>query len=347
MSIIAKVFVKKEARAEALGLWSAMMASSIAIGPLIGGPLIDHFSWRSVFFINLPVGLIGLIMIYFFVPKDEPEEKGKFDFIGSILLGLAIASLLIVLDKGIEWGWTSMFSILLYFSALIFLGLFYLNEKKFSNPIIDLKHFKNHTLVASLAVALISLGIFTSMLLVVSLFAQETLKYTATQAGYLFLPVVLGYVLCAPVGAKLAKRINPKYVISGGIFLGLIGCILLSFVNPSQIILTIIIPLVIMGAGLGVGNAPLTVAVTTSVPHHEVGVASGLLNLTRNISGAFGIAFMSTLLSKGVSFNITCIISAGLILVGAIIALFIKESKQEFIGIDKTKEPHNPVIMKK
>lgn len=346
MSIIAKIFKDKGERAQALGLWSAMMAVSIAIGPLVGGPLIDNFSWRSVFFINLPVGLIGIFMIFLFVPKDEPEEKGKFDFFGSILLGFALASLLIVLDKGIEWGWTSFYSLMLYLGVIIFFFFFYLNEKKFSNPIIDLKHFRNPTLVAALGVALISLGVFTSTLLVVSIFAQETLKYNATKAGYLFLPSVLGYVFCAPLGAKFSKKINPKYIISGGIFLGTIGSVMLSFVNPNEILFTLIIPLIFMGAGLGMGTAPLTVAVTTSVPHHEIGVASGLLNLTRNVSGAFGIAFLVTLMHNGISYKIVFLISAGFIFLGAIIALFIKESKQDFTGIDKTKEPHKPVEMK-
>ncbi|MHB8710106.1 MAG: DHA2 family efflux MFS transporter permease subunit [Minisyncoccota bacterium] len=304
MSLIAKSFTNPKARAQALGIWSSSFAVSAVIGPLLGGYLVDNFSWRWVFFINLPVGIAALVMTLLFLPHDRPGERGTFDWFGAVLLSGVISSLVLVVDRGQDWGWLSLASVVCYLGTLVFGGLVYWWETRHEHPIIDFKFFRNPVIVSVLAVSFISFGGMMGAMLLLPVFAQTFLHYTATQSGYLFVPMALALPIFAPLGAWLANMFHPRYTVSFGMALGAIGLYQLIHLDPAMTSLDFVFPLVLFGAGLGLGMAPLTNAATTSVPLHEVGMSSGLLNLTRNIGGAFGIAIFSTILSNTVNANV-------------------------------------------
>ncbi|HUY62508.1 MAG TPA: DHA2 family efflux MFS transporter permease subunit [Candidatus Paceibacterota bacterium] len=304
MSLIAKSFTDTKARAQALGIWSSSFAVSAVIGPLIGGYLIDNFSWRMIFYINLPIGIGGLIMTLLFLPHDLPEERGTFDWFGSILLAGAITSMVLVLDQGQMWGWLSTASWLCYIGTVLF-GLFtYAWETRHTHPIIDFKMLRNPTIVSVLAVSFISFGGMMGAMFLLPVFTQTFLGYDATQSGYLFVPMALALPIFAPLGARLAIAFHPRYTVSFGMAVGALGLYLLRVLDPAMTSADFVLPLVLFGAGLGLGMAPLTNAATTAVPLHEVGMSSGLLNLMRNIGGAFGIAVFGTLLSNSINTNV-------------------------------------------
>ena len=304
MSLIAKSFLDPKKRAQALGIWSSSFAISAVIGPLLGGYLVDNFDWRWVFFINLPIGIAGLIMTLLFISQDRPGERGTFDWFGAVLLSGAISSLVLVVDRGQDWGWLSSTSMLCYGGTLVFGLLVYWWETRHSHPIIDFKFFRNPVIVSVLAVSFISFGGMMGAMLLLPVFAQTFLHYTATQSGYLFVPMALALPVFAPFGARLANRFHPRYTVSFGMALSALGLFLLMHLDPAMTSSDFILPLVLFGAGLGLGMAPLTSAATTSVPLHEVGMSSGLLNLTRNIGGAFGIAIFSTILANATNANV-------------------------------------------
>ncbi len=304
MSLIAKSFADPKARAQALGIWSSSFAVSAVIGPLLGGYLVDNFSWRWVFFINLPIGIAGLIMTLIFLPHDRPGERGKFDWFGAVLLSVVISSLVLVVDRGQDWGWLSSASILCYALVLVFGAFVYVWETRHTHPIIDFKFFSNPVIVSVLAVSFISFGGMMGAMLLLPVFAQTFLHYTATQSGLLFVPMALALPVFAPLGAKLANTFNPRYTVSFGMGLSALGLFLLMHLDPAMTSLDFAFPLILFGAGLGLGMSPLTNAATTSVPLHEVGMSSGLLNLTRNIGGAFGIAIFSTILTNTTNTNV-------------------------------------------
>ena len=143
MAILAVTFKEGKERAQALGLWSASFAAAAVFGPLIGGPLIDNFGWRSVFLVNLPVGIIGIFMALKFINESVSDVKTvKFDWWGAITLGGALSSLVLVLDQGLSWGWFSINSILCYVSIIIFSIIFSFIERIHPEPIVDFKFFK-------------------------------------------------------------------------------------------------------------------------------------------------------------------------------------------------------------
>lgn len=305
MSLIAKTFRKKKARAQALGIWSGSFAASAVIGPLVGGPLIDNFSWRMLFYINFPIGIIGILMVLVFLPEDKPQGREEFDYKGAVTLAIALSSLVLVLDKGQEWGWTSLKSFITYLVTASSGILFYFLERKAKNPLVDLNFFKNPVFVSVLAVTFVSFGGFMGAMFLIPIFVQTFLGYDATQTGYLFLPLALTMMVFSPLGAQLSSRVAPRWSVSFGMLVSTIGFFLLSHrVDPLVKGGDFIFPLFLFAAGLGLGMAPLTNAVTSSVPSREVGVASGILNLTRNISGAIGIAFFGTLLTNQINSNV-------------------------------------------
>lgn len=296
MSLIAKSFTDPAKRGQALGIWSSSFAVSAVIGPLIGGYLIDHFSWRMIFYINLPIGLAGLAMTLIFLPHDAPGERGPFDWLGSILLAGAITSMVLVLDQGQTWGWTSWASISCYLGTVIFAYLTWWWETRHTHPVIDFKLFKNPIIVSVLAVSFISFGGMMGAMFLLPVFTQTFLGYDAVKTGLLFVPMGLALPIFAPLGARLANAFHPRYTVSFGMSIAALSFFMLRHLDPAMTYTDFIIPLILFGAGLGLGLAPLTNAATTAVPLHEVGMSSGILNLTRNIGGAFGIAIFGTLL---------------------------------------------------
>lgn len=304
MSLIAKSFREPKARAQALGIWSSSFAVSAVIGPLLGGYLIDHFSWRMIFYINLPIGIAGLIMTLFFLPHDKPGERGAFDWFGSVLLAGAITAMVLVLDQGQSWGWLSTESLLCYASTILFGVFTYAWETRHTHPVIDFELFKNPTIVSVLAVSFISFGGMMGAMFLLPVFTQTFLGYNATQTGYLFVPMALALPIFAPLGARLAITFHPRYTVSVGMFVGALGLYLMHSLDPAMTSVDFVLPLVLFGAGLGLGMAPLTNASTTAVPLHQVGMSSGLLNLTRNVGGAFGIALFGTLLTNATNANV-------------------------------------------
>jgi DHA2 family multidrug resistance protein len=296
MAILVITFKEGKERAQALGIWSSAFAASAVVGPLLGGPLIDTFGWRSVFLINLPIGIIGILMALVFVQESMSERKTtKFDIWGAITLGIALCALVLVLEKGIEWGWTSQWSALCYLTVAVFTYIFYRIELSHPEPIVDLKFFAHNAFVSTLANNfIVFMGMMGSMF-VIPAFVQMFLGYSATETGYLFMPMAFGMVIAAPLGASLIGKMQPRYVIALSTLVAAIGLFLFIGLDVRSSAVDIIIPVFIMAFGMGFGMSQRTTIIASTVPPEEIGSASSTLALARNIAGAFGIALFATI----------------------------------------------------
>lgn len=306
MSIIAVTFREGKERAQALGIWSSSFAVAAVFGPLIGGPLIDNFSWRSVFLINLPIGLLGIFMAWEFINESRSAVKTRyFDWWGALTLGGMLSALVLVLDKGLDWGWFSASALICYFLVVVLLGAFIKIEQKVPEPIVDLKFFKIPAFVNALLNNFIVFMGMMGGLFLIPIFAQTFLGYGATQAGYLFMPMAFMMMLASPLGGALAGKVQARYIIFASTLVASIGIFLFSiFLEPKSTALDIIIPLSIMAFGLGFGMAQRTSIIASVVDPHEIGIASSVLALARNIAGAFGIAVFGTILSNRITSNV-------------------------------------------
>jgi EmrB/QacA subfamily drug resistance transporter len=300
MSILAVTYRDDRERAQALGIWSASFAAAVVFGPLLGGPLIDNFGWRAVFLINLPIGVIGLFMAMAFISESRSAAKSaRFDLKGALVLGFALFCLVLVLDQGQTWDWFSLNSVLCYIGTVIGTIAFVWIEKGHREPIVDLKFFKIGVFVQALANNfVVFMGMMGSVFLL-PVFAQNFLGYDATETGYLFIPMAAMMMLASPIGGQLTGKVQPRWVIVvsttvAAIGLGMFAWMLDARSGP----LDIILPLCVMAFGLGFGMAQRTNIVAAVVPPHEIGMASSVLALARNIAGAFGIAIFGTLLTS-------------------------------------------------
>ena len=379
LSIIAFTFEDRGKRAQAMGLWSAVFGVAAVFGPLVGGPLIDNFSWRSVFYINVPIGILGAFMAWRYIKEPVLKIKGikDFDIWGSLLLGLSLGALVLVLDQGQTWGWTSLNSIFSYIiSSFSMLG-FILVEQRQKEPVVDLKFFKIPTFSISLIASFITFMGMIGGIFLLPIFVQTYLGYNVTKTGYLFIPMAAGMMIAAQSGARLAIKYQPKYVVLTGLLWASFILYLFSGIDLTWSFTHIAILLFCFALGLGFTFAPLTNAAISTVPIHEVGVASSILALVRNIAGAFGVAIFATILTNSAnsglinvqnysvintvdpnmlkqaaylmvvkanlsSFDVVFKISSLITFIGAMSALLLKESKKDYQG--KTEVPAGEIM---
>lgn len=305
MAILAVTFKEGKERAQALGIWSSSFAAASVFGPLLGGPLIDNFGWRSVFLINLPIGIIGTLLAIRFIHESKSETKVQFfDWWGSITLGVALSSLILVMDKGSDWGWLSLGSIIAYVVTVVFTYIFIKIEKKVPDPIVNLKFFKIPAFVNTLGNNFIVFMGMMGGIFLIPIFAQTFLGYNATEAGYLFIPMAAALMVGAPLGGYFTGRIEARKVIFWSTIVASIGIYFFSYLDPKSSAYAITIPLSIMAFGLGFGMAQRTSIIASVVDPKEIGVASSVLALVRNLSGAFGIALFATILNLRTESNI-------------------------------------------
>ncbi len=299
MAILALNFKAGRERAQALGIWSSSFAAASVIGPLLGGPLIDNFGWRSIFLVNIPVGIIGILMAMAFIKEsDIQREKGAFDWWGAITLGISLSTLVLVLDKGMDWGWISISALFSYLTSIIFFYLFVKIENKHQNAIINLNFFKNKVFVTVLANSgVVFMGMMGAIFLV-PIFAQMFLGYNATQAGYLFIPMAFLLVISASIGGRFNDKLPVRPVLIISTFVAGLGFYLFSFLDPRSGAWAIMIPMSILAIGIGFGMPLRTNIIASSVEPNEVGSASAVMALVRNIAGAFGVALFGTLLQN-------------------------------------------------
>jgi len=328
MAILAVTFTDMKERAQALGIWSSAFAVASVFGPLIGGPLIDNFNWRSVFFINIPLGIIGLLLALHFISESVGEKKTvKFDWWGSMSLGAALFTLTLVLDQGQTWGWSSLSSVLCYAGTVAFAIAFYFIELRQPEPIVDFNFFKIGTFVNTLLNNFIVFMALIGAIFLIPIFAETFLGYDATQTGYLFIPLAIALMAGAPLGGRLIGKVKPSYVIFVSTFFSGVGMFLLSYIDPRSTAFAISIPMCIMAFSLGFGMAQRTNLVAVVVKHEEIGEASAVLALVRNISGAFGVAIFSTLLTNSINANVLKIAGQ------SVLRVVTPQNLQQFIGL--------------
>jgi EmrB/QacA subfamily drug resistance transporter len=299
MAIIAVTFPSGKSRAQALGLWSSSFMAATVFGPLIGGPLIDNFGWRSVFLVNLPVGLVGLLMALIFVKESKSERATQhFDFGGAITLGISLSALVLVLDKGTDWGWLSLESAACYASMVISLYIFYRIDLVHPEPIVDFKFFRIPAFISALLNNFASFMGMMGGVFLLPVFVQTYMGYSATQTGYLFMPMAFAMMAASPIGVSLVGKVPARVVITLSTLIAGLGLFLFTWLDPKSGPIDVIMPLVVMAFGLGFGMSQRTSIIAQVVPTSEIGIASSILALVRNIAGAFGISVFSSILNN-------------------------------------------------
>ena len=240
-----------------------------------------------------------------FIHESRSEQKTTyFDWWGAFVLGGMLSALVLVLDQGSTWGWMAINSLICYFFVIVLLGVFIKIEQKVPEPIVDLKFFKIPAFVNALVNNFVVFMGMMGGVFLIPIFAQTFLGYNATQSGYLFVPMAIAIMVAAPIGGMLTGKVKSKYVIFASTLVAALGIFMLTGLDAKSGALDIALPLGVMAFGLGFGMAQRTNIVASVVPEHEIGVASSILALVRNIAGAFGIAIFATILNDRTNTNV-------------------------------------------
>ena len=306
MAIVTREF-PVEQRGMALGFWGISAAASVSFGPLIGGFLIDHFSWQLIFDVNIPIGLIALLVTVIIQREYKAKIIQKFDLLGFITSALSLPLILYALTESASTtntqGWSSPHVLLSFAIAIILLAIFITHELTTPFPLMELRMLGNYNFgISNLMMFVFGIGMFGSTFLL-PLYLQNSLGYTAIQAGAVFLPVGIIQGLTSPTVGWFGDKTNPKIPI-------IIGILILSasfFVNATLSFLSerpiIMLSLYMRGLGMGMVFTPLSALALVDIPRVKMAQASGMFNIIRQLGGSFGVAILATLLTSRFSFH--------------------------------------------
>lgn len=281
-----------------LGIWGISMMLAPAIGPTLGGYLVDYLSWRFIFYVNIPIGILNLFMAKARL-KETPLIKGhSFDFVGIVTSAIGFFCLLLAFSEGNSHGWTSPYIVFLLFVSAFSLTIFIYNELHHSEPVLDLRLCKNYVFSISLVVSsIISIGMFAVVFLI-PLLLQSILGKSAVLTGLILLPAALASGVVMPVSGKIFDRYGARALVMGGLIILIVTTYMLHGFNAMTPVWLMILLLVVRGFGMGFCFMPSTTAGMNTVPQHLVGRASALSNVIRQIASAFGIAMFSSILAN-------------------------------------------------
>jgi EmrB/QacA subfamily drug resistance transporter len=298
MAIITAMF-PPEKRGMAMGLWAAIGITAAAVGPTLGGILIEYLDWSWIFYVNLPIGVVALALIRRAVPESRDSQASKkVDYVGVVTSSISIFSLVLAITKGADWGWTSALTVTLFILATEFMIAFLLFEKMQSKPMMDLGLFKSVTFSSSvLGQCLVAVGMLGAMYLL-TLFLQNVLGYSALKAALSVTPIPLTALVLAPVTGKICDKIGGRPVTVLGVIALVVGLYLCSQLGADSGLGDIAWRAVIIGVGFGLSNVGLAAASMGAVKAGEEGVGSGVLNMSRMIGMALGVAVCVALLAN-------------------------------------------------
>jgi DHA2 family multidrug resistance protein len=298
LTLVSETFPPYE-RGTAMGIWSIGTMVGPAVGPFLGGYLVDEVSWRAIFYVNLPVGAMAILAAQLILSPSRPlGKKGRFDFIGFISFSVFLAGLLIALTQGQREGWDSDYILSCFAISLVGLIPFLVSGFLREDPIIDLRLFAIHNFLVSNTLHFIrAVAVFGSMFLL-PLFLQNLMGYTALRTGFILVPTAITIAIVSPLSGIISDRIGAKIPLFIGTSLTGFSLYIFKDLSLNADYWFLFWPQVIRGIGMGLINAPLMSTALNAIRREKTSIASGILTINMQVGGAFGIAIIGTTLQR-------------------------------------------------
>lgn len=297
LTIIGDIFTLEE-RAKVQGLFSGVWGLSSVVGPFVGGLIVDNFSWRWVFFINIPFGLVSMLLLIFALKETVERKKHHLDYLGTVTLtGSVVALLFALLQGGTTWAWASFQSVGLFVTAIVLFVLFVYAEQRASEPILPLDLFKNRMITIS-SIGGVVLGVLMfGITSYVPLFVQGVKGGSATSAGITLGPLLLAWPIAATISGKIVIRYGYRITAVLGMFTTACGVVMTALFSTQTSLPFIIVAMVLVGTGLGFASSVFILSVQNAVPWSLRGVATATTQFFRTMGGTVGVAVMGTILN--------------------------------------------------
>ena len=301
MTIVGDIYSLEE-RAKVQGYVASVWALSSIIGPTLGGVFADYASWRWIFLINLPLGLVAALMIWRNLHEQVERRSHRIDYAGSLLLTAGgILLLLGLLEGGVRWAWSSPVSITLFAAAAVLLAAFVLAERRAAEPVLPLWLLRHRVVVAAMAASLVVGVLMMGLSSYVPLYAQSVLGYGAVTAGFALAAMTLGWPIAASNSGRFYLTIGFRATMMIGGVIGAAGAALLLLIGPDSSIVLLALPCFVMGIGFGLVASPSIIAAQSSVTWQHRGVATGSTMFARSVGSAIGVAVFGAIVNHQVA----------------------------------------------
>jgi EmrB/QacA subfamily drug resistance transporter len=330
LSIIAATFPPRQ-RGTAIGIWAGVSALALAIGPLVGGLLTEHVGWEWIFFVNIPVGIVGIAASLLLIEESKDSTHERLDIPGLLTSALGLFALTYGLIEANTYGWGSARIVGSFAVAAVSLAAFLVLERRQRAPMLDLSLFRSGTYTgANLVVLFVALAMF-GVFFFVSLYMQNVLGYSAVEAGAAFLPLTILIILVAPIAGRTSDRVGSRWLMTAGMTLLAVQLVYFSQLSANADFWNLLPAMLIGGVGMALTMTPSAAAATRAVPVDKAGVGSAVLNAFRQVGGSVGIALMGAIVAAEVGdrptvegfmdgFERSLLVAAAIALVGAVVA---------------------------
>ena len=297
LSIITNVFPARE-RGRAIGVWAATAGVGIALGPLTGGFLLEHFYWGSVFLVNVPIVAVGVFAGIYLIPDSKDPAAPRLDPLGALLSIAALSSILYAIIEAPADGWTSTPIVGAFVVGIVLLTVFVLWELRSDHPMLEVSFFKNPRFTAaSSALTLVSFAMFGAIF-ILSQYLQFTLGYTPLEAGVRMLPFAAAMLVVAPNSPRIAEKLGSKVVVASGLATTGLGLVFVSQLTVSSSYADIAWRMVLMAGGMALTMSPATESIMGALPLAKAGVGSAMNDTTRQVGGTLGVAIVGSVFSS-------------------------------------------------
>ncbi len=299
LSIIVNSFQERKARARAIGVWGSVAGASFALGPLIGGALTQTVGWRAIFWVNLPIGLLAVVLAALFVPESKAPRARAFDPVGQVLIFTILATLTYGVIEGPRAGWHSGEILGLFAVTAGALLAFLLYEPRIREPLLDLRFFRSVPFSSAAVLGVCAFSCFAGFLFLNALYLQQVRGLSAFRTGLCTLPLAVMMMVCAPLSGRLVGSYGPRpsILLAGtGFLLSTATLTQLSTGTPLGLLLVVY---VLFGIGLGMVNPAIANSAVTGMPLSQAGVAAAIASTSRQVGAALGVAVAGTVVSAG------------------------------------------------
>jgi EmrB/QacA subfamily drug resistance transporter len=305
MSIITNTFTKPAERARAIGVWGGVFGLSMAMGPVVGGALVDSVGWRGVFWVNIPVGIAAIVFTALFVPESKAARARRPDPIGQVLIIAMLGSLTYGIIEGPSYGWGSARILAFFAVTVIAVVAFLLYEPRRADPLIDIRFFRSLPFSGATLTAVSAMAALGGFLFLITLYLQDVRGFRPLIAGLFLLPMAAAMAVSAPLAGRMLARSGaraPLLIAGTGIAAG--GVLLTQLTNssaPGYLVLAFLV----FGIGIGFVNAPITNSAVSGMPRSQAGVASGIASTSRQVGSSVGVAVMGSVLAANLHGSMT------------------------------------------
>ncbi len=299
MSIIRNTFDDPRQRAQAIGVWGAVVGISIAMGPVVGGALVQSVGWRSIFWVNIPIGVVAVVLTALFVPESRAPNPRRIDVFGQVLVIVALAAVTYGVIEGPNAGWTSTTILGMFVLAAAAVGGLLVYEPRRRDPLLELRFFRSVPFSGATLIAVAGFAAYAGFLFLNTLYLQEVRHLSAFEAGLYTLPMAGMALVLSPVSGWLVGRVGSRVpLVLGGASLTAAGLMLTRLTTDTPH-LTLIVIYLVFGIGFGLINAPITDTAVAGMPPSQAGVASAVASTSRQVGAALGVAIIGVAATAG------------------------------------------------